>query len=179
MHRRRLFLISLCCFAVIAAVVTIGSAARPAVRMEARVLDSVMTDGTNFVTAQFHEFNRSPILPESLQLQFRIAGKWGSPQLQPDYQDYFHYLPAGTNAQNVVFAVPAGADACRFSLAYRGVGVSGCRVSSFLYRHGLLQNSPNLRSHVVRLVAHRSGLRQVQFELELPTDGRVKLAAVN
>ena len=177
MHRRRLFITSLCCFAVIAAIVCVGSTLRPSARMDVWLVDSVPHDANRDVTAEIHWSKRSAIVTESLQLQFRVAGKWGSPEVSSDYDA--RYLSTGTNAQSVVFTVPAGTDACRFSLAYRVAGISGCRTHSFLNRHGLLQNSPYLRSKIARFLARPSALRHAQCELALPQDTRVALAAAN
>jgi hypothetical protein len=177
MHRRRLLIVSLCCFAVIAAIVCVGSVLRSSVRMDVRLLDSVAQDTSRDTTAEIHWSHRSAIVTDSLQLQFRVAGQWGLPQLSDDYQP--RYLSAGTNVQSVAFAVPAGADGCRFSLAYRAAGMSSCRMYGFLNRHGLLQISPNLASKIVHFLARPSAMRHAQSELALPQAEHVKLATAN
>jgi len=125
------------------------------------------TSGLKTVTVEFKNSGRRQAwLDGDMKIQLRVANRWEDPQKLPRLN-----ILLQTNRENVVFAVPPDAQACRFLVAYRvgSVGRSSyCQVYFFLARHGLRARFPRFCDLVLKCFESR--LRHTTLEVPLPEE---------
>lgn len=102
------------------------------------------------------------------KVQFRIGDQWQPSEICPALAD--QYLHPGGMLGEVGFTIPAAANACRFTLAYRVGGRPYCKAYFFLNRHGITRKFPRLSAWVLKGFADHRWLRHATVELPLPNN---------
>jgi hypothetical protein len=166
MRKRKLILVALGCL-VLAAIAVLITRDVSGLPVDIRFVSSATHGATRDVTVEFRRSNPDAFFYDTSQVQTRVAGHWSPLQDFPDSPDLG--LLATKSCENIVFAVPADADACRFCIAYRLRGVSSCRVYGFLNRHGITPRFPRLSRLVAHCVAWPPRLHHAEAELSLPS----------
>ena len=115
------------------AVVAIFSLSTPSTRpVEVRLVhtEELRSRGSKAITVEFERSGSGYVsLDEDLKMQLRIANRWQEAQKLPPL-----HLWEETNRQDVVFAVPSEAQACRLLVGYRVYRKAGrpyCRAYFF------------------------------------------------
>jgi hypothetical protein len=155
-------------FAIASALVVSDMIAGRANPVQVRVVNTAQIGTTKQVTVEFRRSNPLARFSEDLQVQTRAAGRWQPPERFPRLEDTG--LLARTNCDQVLFSLPAGADACRFSLGYYLGSPPTCQVHGFFLRHGLYQKFPKFSRLVLKCVPRKPRLRHVELELVIPAE---------